>query len=246
MTAGPLVLVLGDSLAFHGPSRAEPATEPRLWPNVLAATLGGRAELFARAGWTARDAWWALSGDPRIWALMPDLDAVVFGVGGMDTLPSPLPSYLREGLRYLRPDGLRRRVRKSYQAAQPLLARAQAAALGGRPVALPPRLTVRYLQRCRSAVRALRPDVAIVVLAPSVHRSAAHGYVHSGHRPAELAVRSWGAAVGVPVVDVPGLVGDHILAGHANPDGLHWGWTAHEAVGKAVAAELAELGVGRR
>ncbi|HKQ42946.1 MAG TPA: SGNH/GDSL hydrolase family protein, partial [Pseudonocardia sp.] len=44
---GPTLLVLADSLAFHGPERAEPADEPRLWPNVAAAALGGRAELVA-------------------------------------------------------------------------------------------------------------------------------------------------------------------------------------------------------
>jgi diglucosylglycerate octanoyltransferase len=243
--AGQPILVLGDSLAFHGPTRAEPASEPRLWPNVLADTLGVRAELFAGAGWTARDAWWTVSGNPRVWALMPHIDAAVFAVGGMDTLPSPLPSYLREGLRYLRPDGLRRRARRGYLAAQPLLARAQASAFGGWPVALPPRLTVRYLERCRAAIHAIRPRLPVVVLSPSVHRSAGYGFVHRGRERGAAAIRSWAAGVGVPVVDVPSLVGEHIAAGHGNPDGMHWGWDAHAAVGKAVAAALAELGVGR-
>jgi hypothetical protein len=241
---GRSVLVLGDSLTFHGPRHAEPASEPRLWPNVLAETLGVRAELFAGAGWTARDAWWTVSGNPRVWALMPHICAVVFAVGGMDTLPSPLPSYLREGLRYLRPAGLRRRVRRGYLAAQPLLARVQASVTGGWPVALPARLTVRYLERCRVAVHALRPEVPIVALSPSVHRSAGYGYVHSGRERGAAAIRAWAAAVGVPVVELASLVGEHIAAGHGNPDGMHWGWDAHAAVGKAVATALAELGIG--
>jgi diglucosylglycerate octanoyltransferase len=235
------VLVLGDSLAFHGPARAEPASEPRLWPNVLAGTLGVRAELFAGAGWTARDAWWAVSGNPRVWALMPHVDAVVFAVGGMDTLPSPLPTYLREGLRYLRPDWLRRRARRGYLAAQPMLARA----FCGWPVALPPRLTVRYLERCRAAIHAIRPQLPIVALSPSVHHAAGYGYVHGGRARGAAAIRSWAASVGAPVVDLPSLVGAHIAAGQGNPDGMHWGWDAHAVVGKAVAAALAELGVGR-
>ena len=52
---GPTLLFLADSLAFHGPERAEPADDPRLWPNVAAAALGGRAELVAGIGlWRRR------------------------------------------------------------------------------------------------------------------------------------------------------------------------------------------------
>jgi hypothetical protein len=71
-TAGrPLLLVLADSLAFHGPERPEPADDPRLWPNVAATALGGRAELVAGTGWTTRHAWQALIDDPRTWAVLP-------------------------------------------------------------------------------------------------------------------------------------------------------------------------------
>ena len=143
----------------HGPM---PADDPRLWPNVAATRLGGTAHLFAGFGWTARDAWWALTGDPNIWSLLPTIDALVLGVGSMDTLPSPLPTYLRTGLRYLRPDRLRRAARSAYLAAQPVLSRA----LGGRPVALPPALSVRYLRETVHAVRALRPDLPAVAILP--------------------------------------------------------------------------------
>ncbi|MDT7694187.1 MAG: diglucosylglycerate octanoyltransferase, partial [Pseudonocardiales bacterium] len=54
---GPVLLVLADSLAFYGPERAEPADDPRLWHNQAATALGGRAELLAGYGWTARHAW---------------------------------------------------------------------------------------------------------------------------------------------------------------------------------------------
>lgn len=140
-TPPPRLLVFGDSLSFHGPDRGYPADDERLWPNVAARSLGGVADLVARAGWTARDAWWAMIGDPRVWAELHRADVVVLAVGSMDTVPSPLPTYLRTGLRYLRPDSLRRAARRTYLAAQPVLS----VALRGRPSALPPRLTVRYL-----------------------------------------------------------------------------------------------------
>lgn len=241
--SGPVLLVLGDSLAFHGPRRAEPANEPRLWHNVAAGALGGRAELLAGYGWTARHAWRALIHDPRIWPVMPSVDALVLGVGGMDTLPSPLPTAMRELIPALRPDGLRRAVRDGYQAAQPRLARALALLPGGGPVALPPAQTVRYLELCRRAVTTIRPGIPVVAFLPSVHRAAAYGYVHPGRPAGERATRSWASSVGVATLDVPGLVRGHVFAGEGNPDGMHWGWCGHRRVGEALAALLRESGL---
>lgn len=223
--------MVADSLAFHGPDGPLPADHPRLWPNIAAGALDGHAELAAGFGWTARDGWWSLTGDPRVWSLLPRTDVLVLAVGSMDTLPSPLPTYLRQGLRYLRPDGLRRWARKGYLAAQPHLARA----LGGRPVALPPHLTVRFLDDSVRAVRNLQPGMPVVGIVPSVHRAEAYGGVHTGHAAAVRAVRSWADGVGVPLLDLPGLIGDHVRSGRGNADGMHWGWEGHERVGAAMA-----------
>jgi diglucosylglycerate octanoyltransferase len=240
VTAGrPVLLVLADSLAFHGPERPEPADEPRLWPNVAAATLGGRAEILAGAGWTARHAWHALTSDPRIWAVLPAADALVLGVGGMDTLPSPLPTALRELIPVLRPDAVRHFVRAAYLRAQPVLARTFATVLPGRgPVALPPWLTVRYLERCRRAVLAVRPDLPVVAVLPAPHRARAYASVHPGRPAGERATRAWARAAGVSLLDLPALVTEHVLGGHGNPDGMHWGWAGHATVGAACAELL--------
>lgn len=242
----PTLLVLADSLAFHGPERAEPADDPRLWPNIAATALGGRAELVAGIGWTARHAWYALTHDPRVWATMPRVDALVLGVGGMDTLPSPLPTALREIIPALRPDPVRRLVRTGYLAAQPWLARGLAHLPGGGPVALPPHLTVRYLDRCREAVLALRPGIPVLAVLPSVHRAAVYGGVHAGRPAAERATRAWAAAGGVALLDLAALVGEHVRSGAGNPDGIHWGWPGHTAVGAACATALAPLLAARR
>jgi hypothetical protein len=44
----------------------------------------------------------------------------------------------------------------------------------------------------------------------------------------------------VALLDLPALVGDHVLGGHGNPDGMHWGWDAHAAVGAACAGLLSD------
>ncbi len=239
---GPVLLVLADSLSFHGPARAEPSNEPRLWHNVAAAGVGGRAELLAGFGWTARHAWHALTHDPRAWSIMPTVDALVLGVGGMDTLPSPLPAAVRELIPTLRPDCLRRAVRSGYLAALPGLSRGFARVLpGGGPVALPPRLSVRYLESCRLAVTTIRPGIPVVLMLPGAHWSPIYGYVDPGRAPADRAYRAWAASVGVATVDVRALVLDHIRSGQGNPDGIHYGWEGHRAVGSALAATLARL-----
>lgn len=233
------LLVLGDSLTFHGPQGPLPADHPRLWPNVAASALGGHAELVAGFGWTARDAWWALTGDPRVWSLLPRTDVLVLAVGHMDTLPSPLPTFLRQGLRYLRPDGLRRHARSIYRTSQPHLSRL----LGGYPVALPPHLTVRYLDSCVRSVHALQPGIRAVGMTPSVHRSPAYANVHTGRPAAERAVRSWAERAGVPLLDVPALVDDHVRSRRGNPDGMHWGWEGHALVGAAMADLIRSVAV---
>ncbi len=230
------LLVLGDSLSFFGPSGPLPADHPRLWHNICATTLGGSAELAAGFGWTARDAWWALTGDPRIWSLLPTTDVLVFAVGSMDTLPSPLPTYLREGLRYVRPDWLRRWVRARYAAAQPLLAPYAR-------VALPPALTARYLRDMLQSVRNLEYTMPAIGMVPSVHRAPTYANVHHGHAAAVAAVRGWAAGTGVPLLDLPAVIGEHVRSGAGNPDGMHWGWEGHELVGKAMAALISSPGV---
>ncbi|MEV8613623.1 diglucosylglycerate octanoyltransferase [Amycolatopsis sp. NPDC051373] len=228
---GPHLLVFGDSLSFHGPVGPCAADEPRLWPNVAATALDGRADVVAGIGWTARDVWWSLTGDPRVWADLHHVDAVVLAIGSMDTLPSPLPTYLRTGLRYLRPGGVRRVVRGAYLAAQPRLS----VVLQGRPTVLPAKLTVHYLDLAVEALRVLRPELPIFGMLPSVHRADAYGRVHTARPAAAAAMAAWGARLDVPLLDLPAVVGDHVLGGEGNPDGMHWGWPGHEAVGTAMA-----------
>jgi len=244
-SAEPVLLVLGDSLAFHGPRTAHPADDPRLWPHLAAAALGGTAELHAGIGWTARHAWRAVAGDPRVWASVRRADALVLGVGGMDTLPSPVPTVLRELIPLVRPTRLRRGVRAVHDAAVGPLARVSAMAAGGWPTALSPAETVRHLERCRLAVTTLKPALPVVLLLPAVHRSAYHGGVHAGRPRHDAAMRAWAGEHGVVTVPTAELVAEHVRGGHGNPDGLHWGWAAHEVVGAAVARALPPSGPAR-
>lgn len=231
----PVLLVIADSLAYFGPKGGLAADDPRIWPNLVAAELDWDVELVARIGWTCRDAHWALIGDPRVWAAVPRAGAVVFATGGMDSLPSPLPTALRELIRYVRPPALRRQVRTGYQWLQPRLSKL------GRPVALPPHVSVDYLEQSRNALAQLRPELPIVGVLPSVHDCEAYGRVHTGREPAVRALRAWSEKSGVPLVDLAEAVRDNIFHGESNPDGIHWGWEGHSAVARAMVKALAEV-----
>lgn len=223
------LLVIGDSLSYYGPEGGLPADDPRIWPNIVAAELGWDVELVARIGWTTRDAWWAMTQDPRVWAAIPRAGAVVLAVGGMDTLPSPLPTALREQLRYLRPPALRRAARTAYGWLQPKLSPL------GRPVALPPRLSVDYLETIRGSIAYMRPDLPLIASLPSVHRSEQYRAVHAGRAPAVRAISRWASEKSVPLVDLGEAVHADIFSDDANPDGIHWGWKGHVRVASAMA-----------
>ena len=239
-SAGTL-LVLSDSLAYFGPGGGLPAGHPQIWPSIVGAKVGLTTRLFGRVGWTSRDVWWALTQDPNIWAEIPTAKAVVLAIGGMDSLPSPLPTALREEIRYLRPARLRQLVRDAYGWVQP-----RAAKLGW-PMALPPAVTVDYLEKIRDAIVKLRPDLPIVVCLPPTHRSPYYGNVHLGRIPTTAAMQQWADAHDLPVVDALYPITRDAFDNpdeEMNADGIHWGFECHRQVGAAV-AEVVGRTIGR-
>lgn len=228
------VLVFGDSLTFHGPAQPEALTDPRLYPNVMAAALGdANVDVVARLGWTARDAWWALTKDPYVaTVLAPRASALVLSVGHMDQLPAAMPTYLRDGIPYVRPGGLRRRTRMLYRAAAPRLIRLT----GGRLRQLPQAATDVYLTRIVQAVRLLSPcgeSLPVVLLTPSPYDAPSYPSQRH-HRPAVAAAKRWAHSNRVATVDLDPIVAPSLEAGTGNPDGMHWGWGVHAAVGAAL------------
>ncbi|MFZ0832322.1 MAG: diglucosylglycerate octanoyltransferase [Mycobacterium sp.] len=232
----PTLLIFADSLAYYGPAGGLPADDPRIWPNLVGGQLGWDVELIGRIGWTCRDVWWAATSDPRAWAALPRAGAVIFATSGMDSLPSPLPTALRESIRYVRPGWLRRWVRDGYCWLQPKLS----------PIArsaLPPRLSAEYLEMTRSAVDFNRPGIPIVASLPSVHIADTYGRAHHGREPTVVAITEWAEKQGIPLVDLKAAVAEHVMGGRGNPDGIHWNFEAHQAVAELMLKALAEAGV---
>lgn len=230
------LLVLGDSVSFHGPQRAESPLHPLLYPNVCAAALGDdiQVDLVARMGWTARDGWWAVTKDPAVWGtFLPRARGVVLSLGHFDQLPAAVPTWLRESIPYIRPGKVRRSVRSAYHSLAPRVIEAS----GGRLSQLSPQATGHYLGRTVTAIRSLYPGTPIVRLLPAPYDSRIHPSTRP-HGPAVAAARAWCEEFDVSAVDLDELV---TTATH-NPDGLHWGWDSHERVGVATAKAMLQAG----
>ncbi|MFN8228681.1 MAG: diglucosylglycerate octanoyltransferase [Mycobacterium sp.] len=232
----PKLLIFCDSLSYYGPTGGLPSDDPRIWPNIVAAQLGWDVELIGRIGWTCRDVWWAATQDPRSWAALRHAGAVVFATGGMDSLPSPLPTAMRELIRYVRPATLRRWVRDGYGWVQPRLSPIARAAL-------PPHLTAEYLEMTRAAIDFNRPGIPVVASLPSVHVADTYGRAHRGRAGTVAAITGWAAEHDVPLVDLEAAVAAEMYAGRGNPDGIHWNFAAHENVADLMLKALAETGV---
>jgi hypothetical protein len=226
------LLVIGDSLAFHGPERAERPSDPRLYPQVAGRALGMHVDLVAREGWTARDAWWALTKDPIVWGeYLPRADAILIGVGGMDQLPTPVPTWLRESIPYVPLGPVRRTAREALKRVTPPMARA----VGGPFRTLPQAATDRYLTRVVEGVRMMRPGLPIALLGPPPWTGDYYPSIRA-HAPAVAAARAWASGAGVAYVDIEPLVTPRLAT--CNPDGMHWSWEVHSLVGEAVASAL--------
>jgi diglucosylglycerate octanoyltransferase len=237
---GAHLLVLGDSLSFHGPEHACPPSDDRLFPRVAGRLLDFEVDVVAREGWTARHAWWALTKDPVVWGTyLPRASAVLIAVGGMDQLPTPVPTWLRDSIPYAPSGRVRRLARDTLRAATPPAARH----LGGPFRALPLTATDRYLTRILQGVRALRSGLPVALLGPAPWTGPYYPNV-TRHRAAVHAARRWARAHDVSYVDIEGLVAPRLAT--CNPDGLHWSWEVHELVGRAVAAAFATKNDGYR
>ena len=154
----------------------------------------------------------------------------------MDSLPSPLPTALRELIRYVRPPWLRRWVREGYGWVQPRFSPVARAAL-------PPHLTAEYLELTRGAIDFNRPGIPIVASLPSVHIAETYGKAHHGRPGTVAAITEWADQHDVPLVDLKAAVGEEVMSGRGNPDGIHWNFEAHHAVAELMLKALAQAGV---
>jgi diglucosylglycerate octanoyltransferase len=233
------LVVLGDSLAFHGPEGPVPLTEARLYPNQLGVRLAvGTGEswdvaVVARAGWCTRDLWLALQKDVHLQQqVLMGADAVVIGIGGADALTVGLPRSVMAVLPFVRPTPLRRWLRQQVDRAHPALI-----GLTAELLRFTPRSVYRHCWRKSvEAVRLFTRDAPLCALMPPLHAGPYYRHSLRHHHDTVADTGTLAADLNVPLVDVPALMGPWL--DRLNPDGLHWPWELHAAVAEAMAEVL--------
>jgi diglucosylglycerate octanoyltransferase len=233
------LVVIADSTAFTDDTGPKLPTEKALYPNRLAARIETAVErpvhvnVVARAGTDVREAWRMVGKDRHVqFEVLMGADAVVVGIGSIDHAPAGIPAVVEEVIPFLRPDALRRRIRKAIYEAHPYLVRAT----GGRFTHTPPGEFARLYDQSLLMVRSLAQGAAGVALGPTSHRSRFYGKGHPTLRAREQMQREIAEAHGFPFVSAWDLV--EPFADRLNPDGVHWPHDAHEAVADALADRL--------
>jgi len=241
--AGTLrVAVIGDSTAFTDATGPLPPDAEVLWPNVMARALRectGRevtVTVWARPGVDALAAWQALTKDRHLmFDVVGPADVVVVGIGSLDHAPAGLPPVLDALVPHLRPATLRRRVRSAVRRTHPWVVRAR----GARGLRTPAAEFARRYGQVLAQARGLTLGRAVcVALGPTSHRARHHGGSHPRRAESEGRQLALAETHGYRTVPVWEHVAPH--ADRLNADGVHWPAEAHAAIGRAVAATIAE------
>ena len=236
------VAVIGDSTSFTDATGPLPPDADVLWPNVMARDLTNRIDrevavtVWARPGVDALVAWQALTKDRHVmFDVVGPADVVVVAIGSLDHAPAGLPPVLDDVIPRLRPAGLRRRVRSAVRHVHPWVVRLRGA--GG--LRTPAAVFARRYGQVLDQARGLTMDRAVcVALGPTSHRARHHGGVHPRREESERRQLALAAAHGYRTVPVWEQVAP--FADRLNVDGVHWPAEAHDAVGRAAAARIAE------
>jgi diglucosylglycerate octanoyltransferase len=234
------LVVIGDSTSFTDASGPQLPDHPDLYPNVaarsLATALGRevRPTVVARAGHTVREATRTVTKDRHVqFDVLAHADAVVVGVGSFDHAPGGIPPIIDAVVPFVRPAGVRRRLRKGLHRAYPVAVRATLGRRRRTSAAEFERLMAQLLDHVRGLTWG---RAAGVVVGPISHRAAYYANTHPTFPAAERQHLALARRHGFAPVAAWEHVEPHV--DDLNPDGIHWPAAAHRAVGEAVASAL--------
>lgn len=228
------IVVLGDSLCYHGPDARLPADDARMFPNVMAQRLAeatGRpaeAVVVARSGWTTRDLWELVTKDIAAQEReLPGADVVVLHGVGADALPVGIPTWLKDLIPRVPHPRLRKRLRRLYVRHHARLVRFTC----GRMRMVPRRVTLDLWPRLVDMVRFYSGGAVVIACGCPPTAGLLHGRIDPHSAAGTYDLRRMAAEKEAPFVDPQPLC--EVAA--YNPDGIHWDYASHVRVGEALA-----------
>ncbi|MBX7161658.1 MAG: hypothetical protein K1X95_15325 [Acidimicrobiia bacterium] len=229
------ILVLGDSLCFHGPDARLRTDDSRMFPNVMARRLeeltGNPAEalVVARSGWNTRDLWELVTKDVALQEReLPRADVVVLHGVGADALPVGVPTWAKDLIPRVPDAGMRKRLRRLYADHHGRLVRLT----GGRMRMVPRSVTLDLWPRLVDMVRFYSDGAVVVACGCPPTSGLLHGRIDPHSAAGTADIRRMAADKHAPFVDPQDLCDVSAY----NPDGIHWDYESHVRVGNALAA----------
>lgn len=232
------ILVLGDSLCFHGPDARLRLDDARMFPNVMAdrlAELTGRpveATVVARSGWTTRDLWELVTKDIHTQEdLLPAADVVVLHAVGADALPVGIPTWAKDLIPRVSHAPTRKRLRRLYFDHHARLVRLT----GARMRMVPRSVSLDLWPRLVDMVRFYSGGAVVIGCGCPPTVGLLHGRTDPHSPSGTEDLRALAAVKGVPFVDPQ----RHCDTTAFNPDGVHWDYGSHRRIGEALAEAAA-------
>jgi len=228
------ILVLGDSLCYHGPDSRLRLDDPRMFPNIMAARVEAltarpaAATVVARSGWTTRDIWELVTKDVHTQEdLLPGADIVVLHAVGADALPVGIPTWAKDLIPRVTHRTTRKQLRRLYFERHATLVKAT----GARMRMVPRSVSLDLWPRLVDMVRFYSGGAGVIGCGCPPTAGLLHGRrdPHSAAGTEEL--RKLAAAKDVPFVDPQRLCDTSAY----NPDGIHWDYASHRRIGEALA-----------
>jgi lysophospholipase L1-like esterase len=237
---GPKVrrlVVFTDSLALTTSSGPVEASDPRLYPRQLARFLekgtGDRwdVETVGRAGLTVVELN-RLLRDSSPADELSGADAVVVGVGSLDASTSGIPLRAVSAFRRYAPRRARTVLGGLFVKLNPIVTRLRRE----RSPQTPRPLYRASWANVVAEIRKATSDVALCGVLPAIHRARIGGSSIAHHQNCVDDTITVAAEVGVPVVDLPGILQGRL--DELGEDGMHWSLELHRDVAEAMADAL--------
>ncbi len=230
------VLLVSDSIPYHGPDSRLSLDDPRMFQNVMAQQVEAEIEreveisYVARAGMTTRDAFQHITKDPALQEkVLPGTDVVIYAAGGSDGLPVGIPTLVKDMIPNIPNDRIRKIARESYFKYHRHFVRLT----GARFQMIPRHASLDYWSRAIDLLRFHSGGAPVVALTIQPSNGPHFGFCDPHSKSLNEDIVALAVEKDVPHVNLWPICEPNMDS--FNPDGMHWDFETHARVGTELA-----------